>query len=326
MGAHVDPVASVVAGLAVLLLGGQARWRARDSLEAAGRARRADGRDRPGQSVRSAGATVPSRWRQRDDRDHRRHRRVDSAVRGRPRIHRQADAEGRARLTARRRARRGRSRSRSVGVWARGSCPTRVTYVHAFLGATLTATSVGITARVFQDLGAVPYSGGTHHPRRGGHRRCARPDHSGRGQRRDRRGGAERSVLGDVSSRGPQPPPPSSWLARWSSAVTVAPRLFSVASLLQVRGVLVTVSLSLCFLLAWAASLIGLAPIVGAFAAGLVLEDVHFKDFVGRGRTLARGADSSDLGCARAGVLHSDGAAHGSRGFRRPGALELAAR
>jgi Kef-type K+ transport system membrane component KefB len=53
--------------------------------------------------------------------------------------------------------------------------------------------------------------------------------------------------------------------------------------LLQVRGVLVTVSLSLCFLLAWASSLIGLAPIVGAFAAGLVLEDLHFKNFVGRG-------------------------------------------
>jgi len=43
------------------------------------------------------------------------------------------------------------------------------------------------------------------------------------------------------------------------------------------------VSLSLCFELAWASSLIGLAPIVGAFAAGLVLEDVHFKDFVSRG-------------------------------------------
>ena len=49
------------------------------------------------------------------------------------------------------------------------------------------------------------------------------------------------------------------------------------------RGVLVTVSLSLCFLLAWASSLIGLAPIIGAFAAGLVLEEVHFKDFVDRG-------------------------------------------
>jgi Kef-type K+ transport system membrane component KefB len=59
--------------------------------------------------------------------------------------------------------------------------------------------------------------------------------------------------------------------------------VFSSASLLQVRGVLVTVSVSLCFALAWASSLIGLAPIVGAFAAGLVLEDVHFKKFVSRG-------------------------------------------
>ena len=78
--------------------------------------------------------------------------------------------------------------------------------------------------------------------------------------------------------------------------MTVSPRLFSLASLLQVRGVLLTVSLSLCFLLAWAASLIGLAPIVGAFAAGLILEDVHFKDFVDRGEQLARGAASPDLG------------------------------
>jgi Kef-type K+ transport system membrane component KefB len=64
---------------------------------------------------------------------------------------------------------------------------------------------------------------------------------------------------------------------------TMAPRVFSMASLFQVRGVLVTVSLALCFLLAWASSLIGLAPIVGAFAAGLVLEKVHFKNFVDRG-------------------------------------------
>jgi Kef-type K+ transport system membrane component KefB len=31
--------------------------------------------------------------------------------------------------------------------------PDRSVYVHAFLGATLTATSVGITVRVLQDLG-----------------------------------------------------------------------------------------------------------------------------------------------------------------------------
>ena len=38
-----------------------------------------------------------------------------------------------------------------------------------------------------------------------------------------------------------------------------------------------------CFGLSWLAGLAGLAPIVGAFAAGLVLEDVHFEDHLKRG-------------------------------------------
>ena len=41
--------------------------------------------------------------------------------------------------------------------------------------------------------------------------------------------------------------------------------------------------LTLCFLLSWVAHVIGLAPIVGAFAAGLILEDVNYRDFVDRG-------------------------------------------
>lgn len=40
-----------------------------------------------------------------------------------------------------------------------------------------------------------------------------------------------------------------------------------------------TSSLVFCFGLAYLASLSGLAPIVGAFAAGLVLEEVHFHGF-----------------------------------------------
>jgi Kef-type K+ transport system membrane component KefB len=52
---------------------------------------------------------------------------------------------------------------------------------------------------------------------------------------------------------------------------------------LDAGGVLLALSLAFCFLLAWAANAIGLAPIVGAFAAGLVLEEAHFVDFVGRG-------------------------------------------
>jgi Kef-type K+ transport system membrane component KefB len=59
-------------------------------------------------------------------------------------------------------------------------------------------------------------------------------------------------------------------------------RLFSLASRLDASGVLLAVGLAFCFVVAWLASLIGLAPIVGAFAAGLVLEDLHYHPFVGR--------------------------------------------
>ena len=46
-------------------------------------------------------------------------------------------------------------------------------------------------------------------------------------------------------------------------------------------------AVSFCFLLAWASAKMGLAPIVGAFAAGLVLDEVHFESFTERGeRTL----------------------------------------
>ena len=44
---------------------------------------------------------------------------------------------------------------------------------------------------------------------------------------------------------------------------------------------MLAIGLSICFLLSWGANAIGLAPIVGAFAAGLILDEVHFKDFKG---------------------------------------------
>ncbi|HEX8773475.1 MAG TPA: cation:proton antiporter [Pyrinomonadaceae bacterium] len=56
----------------------------------------------------------------------------------------------------------------------------------------------------------------------------------------------------------------------------VLPRLLRGVGRFESRGVLLTISISFCFLLAWAASLVELAPIVGAFAAGLVLDEVHF--------------------------------------------------
>jgi Na+:H+ antiporter len=63
----------------------------------------------------------------------------------------------------------------------------------------------------------------------------------------------------------------------------VSPRLFKHALAIKSTGFVQALSLSLCFGLAWLAAKAGLAPIVGAFAAGLVLEDVHFEGHVKRG-------------------------------------------
>jgi Kef-type K+ transport system membrane component KefB len=64
---------------------------------------------------------------------------------------------------------------------------------------------------------------------------------------------------------------------RWLSA-----RVFRVAARLGGDGTLLTTALAFCFLLAWLAGVVGLAPIVGAFAAGLVLEDVHYRELRAR--------------------------------------------
>jgi Kef-type K+ transport system membrane component KefB len=63
----------------------------------------------------------------------------------------------------------------------------------------------------------------------------------------------------------------------------LSPRLFRHALAIRSTGVVQALSLSLCFGLAWLAMQAGLAGIVGAFAAGLVLEDVHFEGHVKRG-------------------------------------------
>jgi Kef-type K+ transport system membrane component KefB len=60
--------------------------------------------------------------------------------------------------------------------------------------------------------------------------------------------------------------------------VWASPRLFKFASRLKANMVLLAFGLGFCFSLAWLADFIGLAPIVGAFAAGLILEDVHYAD------------------------------------------------
>jgi len=155
-------------------------------------------------------------------------------------------------------------------------------YAHAFLGATLTATSVGITARVLRDLG-----------------KGATPEARvilGAAVVDDVFGLVILAVLSGLitAANGGTPMAYGSVGLIVAKAVVflcgaiavglvAAPRLFGLASRLQGRGVLLATALVICFALSWMASLIGLAAIVGAYAAGLVLEDVHYRPFTERG-------------------------------------------
>jgi Na+:H+ antiporter len=155
-------------------------------------------------------------------------------------------------------------------------------YAHAFLGATLTATSVGITARVLADLG----KGKTPEAR----------VIVGAAVIDDVLGLVILAVVGGIIvgvDRG-QPLSLGDTAGVVAKAmvflfgalglgVLISPRLFHLASRLRGGGVLLSIALAVCFVLAYLASAIGLATIVGAYAAGLILEDVHFKEFAKRG-------------------------------------------
>lgn len=62
------------------------------------------------------------------------------------------------------------------------------------------------------------------------------------------------------------------------------PHLFSLASRFRGEQVLLPLGLGFAFLLAWLGSLAGLASIVGAYAAGLILEPAHIEDLERRER------------------------------------------
>ena len=160
--------------------------------------------------------------------------------------------------------------------------PEHTFYVHAFIGATLCATSVGITARVLKDI-----------------RKIGSPeakiilgaavidDILGlvvlaiiTGMIQGAGGGLELSV-GSVL-----------WLVAkvviflaGSLVVGVlwVPRFFRQAAKARMKGMLFSLSLAFCFLLSYLATLIDLASIVGAFAAGLILERVPFEDYLREG-------------------------------------------
>lgn len=160
--------------------------------------------------------------------------------------------------------------------------PDRGPYVHAFLGAILTATSVGITARVLRDLGRS----------RGPEARVI----LGAAVIDDVLGLVILAVAGGVIAAADA----GQALSYRQSAlilikvvvflfgalalgVYLSPRVFRLAARLHGAGVLLATALVFCFVLAFLAGRIGLAPIVGAYAAGLILEDVHVRDFADRG-------------------------------------------
>ena len=155
--------------------------------------------------------------------------------------------------------------------------------VHFFIGATLCATSVGITARVLKDMNRLK----TRESRiiLGA---AVIDDVLGlvilavvAGAIRAAAAGAELSPLDVAKISGKA-------VAFLFGAIVVGryltPHLFRRAGRLEVGGVLLALSIAFCFLLAWAAAQVDLAPIIGAFAAGLVLDEVHFETFEERGK------------------------------------------
>lgn len=153
---------------------------------------------------------------------------------------------------------------------------------HLFLGATLCATSVGITARVLQELGV--------------------------SQSKESRVILGAAVIDDVLGlvvltlvTGVAVAASSGEALTWTDparvvvlsavflggAILLGPRVskavFRLTNGLRSPGVLLPIALSFAFLLSWLANAVQLAPIVGAFAAGLVLEEAHYRTLLDRG-------------------------------------------
>ena len=152
---------------------------------------------------------------------------------------------------------------------------------HIFIGATLCATSVGITARVFKDLGKL-----TTREARIILGAAVIDDVLGLLILAVVAGAIRASGAGAVISFGDVGVIAAKALVFLIGSIVVGhflvPRLLRGAGRLETRGVLLTLAISFCLLLSWAAAKVGLAPIVGAFAAGLVLDEVHYRPRGGR--------------------------------------------
>lgn len=144
-----------------------------------------------------------------------------------------------------------------------------------FLGAMLTATSVGVTARVFRDLG-----------------KLKSPEARmvlGAAILDDILGLVILAVIKAIVESGSVSVSAIAWISGKAlfflgSAILLgqllAKRMGRVLSLIQPGiGMKFILAIGFCLIFAGVAEQVGLAPIVGAFAAGLILEPVHFTHF-----------------------------------------------
>jgi Kef-type K+ transport system membrane component KefB len=171
-----------------------------------------------------------------------------------------------------------------VAGWAAAALvlPQGTTLLHLFLGASITATSIGISARVLRDSGAAR----------------SREAHTilGASVLDDVLGLVVLAIVSGAVARATAGHLVDGWAVAWIVGKTLlfltgaivlgvrlSPLLFRLTSRLRTDGALVATGLAFCFVLAWASNAIGLAPIVGAFTAGLILEESHSARFVARG-------------------------------------------
>ncbi len=146
---------------------------------------------------------------------------------------------------------------------------------YLFIGATLTATSVGITARVFRDLGKLQTS--------------EAQIVLGAAVIDDVLGLIILAVVSAIVTTGTASMMDVTFItlkavAFLAGAIGVgyllAPKLGQFFSIIHTGiGMKFTLAVGFGLVTAFLAERIGLAPIVGAFAAGLVLDPVHFRDF-----------------------------------------------
>jgi len=159
-----------------------------------------------------------------------------------------------------------------VGPWL---LPGLSDNTYLFIGATLTATSVGITARVFRDLNVVK-------------------SHEaqivlGAAVIDDVLGLIILAIVSAIAKAGSVGAGEIVWITLKAvlfllGAIVIGNRVAPLASRWMSKihtgvGMKFSILIAFCLIFAWLAHLLGLAPIVGAFAAGLVLDAVQFRDF-----------------------------------------------